>query len=385
MINYCNRSFATTMKAPLEKVIGSNIAGYLHPSGVPVVRELLDRSVQGPASDVVCFMTKDGSPLRAQLSISYLPTVEPPTYCLVVSDLTERIRAEERLRQVNDELDAKVRERTKDLNERREEMETLMDAVPATIWISRNAEGSDMVGNREVEKLVGLPPGANVSGTAPEGKRSEHFLTYRDGKPIPPDELPMQKAGLTGKAIMGTEVEFRFDDGRSVWVHGNVVPLKDENGSVRGAVGAFLDITERKKAEMVLQENEQRLRSHVENTPMAVMEWDSDFIVTRWAGEAERMFGWSASEVVGRPIMELNLIYEPDIPIVEATMAKLTDGMSRKVVSTNRNITKDGRIITCTWYNSVLIDEKGKTISVAVPGPRHHRTDKGGERTEATG
>ncbi len=97
---------------------------------------------------------------------------------------------------------------------------------------------------------------------------------------------------------------------------------------------------------------------------MAVVEWDSEFIVTRWTGEAERMFGWSASEVLGRPLMALNLVYEPDIPMVQATIRKLTDGISRKVVSTNRNLTKDGQIITCTWFNSVLIDDRGRTLSV---------------------
>lgn len=57
------------------------------------------------------------------------------------------------------------------------------------------------------------------------------------------------------------------------------------------------------------------------------------------------------------------MIYESDIPIVENPMGRLTSGAT-KVVSSNRNITKDGRVIYCTWYNSVLLDEKGKMISV---------------------
>ena len=116
--------------------------------------------------------------------------------------------------------------------------------------------------------------------------------------------------------------------------------------------------------EQALQESELRLRSHLENTPLAVVEWDQDFVVTRWAGEAEAMFGRSAEETVGRPIMDLHMIYDEDIPIVERTMAKLTDGEHSQVTSSNRNVTKDGRVIDCTWYNSVLLDAQGTMRSV---------------------
>jgi PAS domain S-box-containing protein len=140
-------------------------------------------------------------------------------------------------------------------------------------------------------------------------------------------------------------------------------PIKDKDGNTIGVVLIFRDISERKKTEEALRENEQRLRFHAENIPLAVVEWDRNFVVTRWAGDAEKMFGWSASETVGNPIMDLHLIYDPDIPIVEKTMVRLTSGET-KVVSSNQNITKEGNVIYCTWYNSVLLDEKGKMVSV---------------------
>jgi PAS domain S-box-containing protein len=134
-------------------------------------------------------------------------------------------------------------------------------------------------------------------------------------------------------------------------------------GERRTVVSVIRDITERERAEEALRESEQRLRFHLENTPMAVVEWDSDFVVTRWAGEAERIFGWSEAETLGVPIADLNTIYEDDVPIVERTMAQLSDGVTRHVVSANRNYTKDGRVIQCTWYNSVLLGAEGKMAS----------------------
>ncbi|MBI5014356.1 MAG: PAS domain S-box protein [Deltaproteobacteria bacterium] len=118
------------------------------------------------------------------------------------------------------------------------------------------------------------------------------------------------------------------------------------------------------RSEAALRENEQRLRFHVENSPVAVVEWDADFTVRRWAGEAEKIFGWRASETIGRPIADLNLIYEDDLPIVERVMTRLTDGVTRQVVSANRNISKDGRVIHCEWYNSVLLGPEGTLDSV---------------------
>lgn len=112
-----------------------------------------------------------------------------------------------------------------------------------------------------------------------------------------------------------------------------------------------------------IRQDSEQLRAHIENSPMAVVEWDADFRVTQWSNEATQMFGWSASETVGKPIMDLNLIYGPDVPPVQQTMAKLSDGLSRYVVNANRNITKEGRVIHCIWYNSNLLDESGSMIS----------------------
>jgi PAS domain S-box-containing protein len=152
-------------------------------------------------------------------------------------------------------------------------------------------------------------------------------------------------------------------DGTEVAIDDSGAPIVDKDGKISGVVLVFRDITERKKAEETLRENEERLKFHTENIPLAVVEWNRDFVVTRWAGDAEKIFGWTPSETVGKPIMDLHLIYEPDIPLVEKTMGRLTSGET-KIISSNRNITKDGRVIYCTWYNSVLLDEKGKMASV---------------------
>jgi PAS domain S-box-containing protein len=137
-----------------------------------------------------------------------------------------------------------------------------------------------------------------------------------------------------------------------------------KDGKIIYSRSIWRDITKRKRAGKSLQESEERLRFHTDNSPMAVVEWNTDFIVTQWTGAAEKMFGWSVEETIGKPIMELRMIYEEDIPIVQSVMQRLTDGKSKHVVSLNRNYTKKREVIHCEWYNSVLRDSAGKMISV---------------------
>ena len=146
----------------------------------------------------------------------------------------------------------------------------------------------------------------------------------------------------------------------------NLRKKRDEAEKAKSELSKYKDNLEDlvKLRTAALFESEEKLRLHTENSPLAIIEWDAKFVVTRWAGAAEKMFGWRPSETIGKPIGDLNLIYAADIPIVEATMAKLTDGITRTYTSSNRNITKDGRIIWCIWYNSVLYDENGKMLSV---------------------
>ena len=185
-------------------------------------------------------------------------------------------------------------------------------------------------------------------------------------------DLPSTRRIAPAPAIEEGYVRLRDAMERRVTV-GFVVSTDDAGGSLRctaypledGGLGIHVyDVGDRVRAARELMENEQRLRFHLRNTPLAVVEWDAEFIVTQWAGEAEAVFGWSAADTVGKSIMDLEIVYEDDIPIVEATMEKLTDGRHLQVVGRNRNVTRDGRVIDCIWYNSVLLDERGHMSSV---------------------
>ncbi len=107
-----------------------------------------------------------------------------------------------------------------------------------------------------------------------------------------------------------------------------------------------------------------RLEFHVENSPMAVVEWDSEFRVLRWSPMAEQIFGWSTTEVIGKYWHELSIVYEADRELINLVVNKLLDGSETRNIGCNRNYTKDGSIIYCEWYNSALTDAAGKVVSI---------------------
>lgn len=148
--------------------------------------------------------------------------------------------------------------------------------------------------------------------------------------------------------------------------------VEEQTRQLRATNTATLNILEdikkeneaRKRSEEALRESEERMNFHFNNSAMGIIEWNSDFIVSRWAGEAESIFGWTKDETIGKHIIDLKFIFEEDISVVQKLLNQLTDGSSKHVVITNRNYTKEGKVIYCDWYNSAMSNPQGKLISV---------------------
>jgi len=141
-------------------------------------------------------------------------------------------------------------------------------------------------------------------------------------------------------------------------------PYRDANGRIVGVLGISRDITDRKLAEEEIRQSQQKLRMHFENTPLAVVEWDMDFRVAAWNPSAERLFGYTREEAMGR---HADFIVPPEVrPRVKQIWQNLlTTKEGGTQGSANENITKNGEIISCEWYNTPLVDEAGRVLGVA--------------------
>jgi diguanylate cyclase (GGDEF)-like protein/PAS domain S-box-containing protein len=106
------------------------------------------------------------------------------------------------------------------------------------------------------------------------------------------------------------------------------------------------------------------LSSHINNTPLAVLEWDRDFRLVRWSPQAENIFGWRAEEVLGMPLTGSQLTHEADRDRVVELINQLMAGQQPRATGLNRNYRKDGETIWCEWYHSCLLDEQGRIVSI---------------------
>ena len=202
----------------------------------------------------------------------------------------------------------------------------------------------------ETCRIFGVPPGSVVN--------YEIFVE----KVHPDDREYVHRewvAALDGKPY---DIEHRLlIDGETKWVREKADIEFDESGAAVRAVGITQDITERKEAEGRLRESAQKLALHVEQTPLAVIGWDTNFEVTEWNLAAESMFGYSRAEALGKHASFI--IPDAEREQIDAVLNQLltnTGGLR----STNENITRAGDHILCEWYNTTLIDSQGDVIGV---------------------
>ncbi|MDI1447799.1 PAS domain S-box protein [Polyangium sp. 6x1] len=164
-----------------------------------------------------------------------------------VVDISERKRLEDGLRASEERARARAHE-----------MEAMMDATPAAIWIAHDPQCHLITGSRTAYEMMRVPLGqTNISKTGAEGDTVPHLRIFRDGQEVRPEDLPIQRAAR-GEPARDWEEEIVFDDGDRITIFGSAVPLRGPNGEVRGSIGAFVDITAFKRAEAALHSERQR-------------------------------------------------------------------------------------------------------------------------------
>jgi len=238
-------------------------AGIVDASDGRLAAALAERSRAGGMSAELTCVRKGGERFPGQVSSVIVPG-EPPQAFVFVRDLTAHRRLEDSLSESEvrfrnlaevELMEARTRAELKAA-----EAAVIMDAMPAAVFVAHDVTCTHMTGNAMCQDLLGLPATANFSKSAPLDQRPMHFRAMRDGREIPVEQLPVQRAAR-GNPVRDYEFKIVFDDGRERTLLGDAVPLLDAEGRPRGAVGVFRDITARKQMEESLRQSEQLYRA----------------------------------------------------------------------------------------------------------------------------
>ena len=238
------------------------------------------------------------------------------------------------------------------LEEKERELRQVIDSIP-TPMVYVDAEQRYRYANDAFLSYVGKPGGEVIGRTVSEVLGAERHELLQ----------PVLRRVFAGE-VVSLERPISFADGRSRWMVVRYTPRQDAAGKVIGYYATTSDIHEQKAVEEALRRANTILSAHFDSTPLAVIEWDPSLRVIRWSGSAQSIFGWSADEVLGRPVEGWRLTYEDDAQSVNEMVGRLVSGPGSQATMLNRNYRKDGSVVWVEWHNSVLRDAEGHLVSI---------------------
>ncbi len=338
-IIYCNTAFEKTTGYKRREVIGRGLTILYGPETDLRAAETIRKAVEAKEDCRVMIKNyrKNGSLFWNEIALSPVRDSEGKTTHFIVSqtDLTERVQGEYKLRE-NEERFRKLLENASDVVTVISEDGTILYESPA------------------VERVLGYQKSKQRIG--------RNIFDY-----IHPEDLDRSRQAIDGflkkpGSVEKMTVRFQHQDGTWHMIESIGHNLL-QDPVIQGIVINSRDITERLKAEEALIESEQKLSLHIRQTPLAVIEWNTNMEVIDWNPSAERIFGFTSAEAVGRHAFEL-MIQEEQRAEMKDIWKKLLEnkGSMRGLLSSS---TKEGRRIYCEWYNTPLVAQTGVVIGVA--------------------
>jgi PAS domain S-box-containing protein len=228
----------------------------------------------------------------------------------------------------------------------------VLEALPAAIYIT-DASGRILFYNQAAVDLWGRHPVLGISEWCGSWK-----LYRSDGSQLPHDQCPMALTLKEGRSIRGMEAIAERPDGTRVPFIPYPTPLFDEEGALVGAVNMLVDVTDRERSE----EADKRLAAIVEDCDDAIISKNLRGVINSWNRGAERLFGYSAEEVVGRPV---TILIPPDRQDEEpGILERLRRGERIDHYETVRR-RKDGSLIDVSLTVSPIKNASGEVIGAS--------------------
>lgn len=234
-------------------------------------------------------------------------------------------------------------------------LQGFFDALPTALYTCAAPSGLITFYNQQAAKLWGRTPHI---GDTDERFCGSFKLWWPNGTLLPHSQTPMAISLREGRSFRNEEVIIERPDGSRIHVLVNIDPIQDATGHIVGAINAFNDITPLKQG----QEAQARLAAIVETSDDAIVSKSLEGIIQSWNAAAERIFGYTADEVVGQSI---NLIIPPELQDEERLiLERLRQGERIEHFETVR-LNKKGEHVDISLTISPIRDAAGQLIGAS--------------------
>jgi PAS domain S-box-containing protein len=334
---YASPACRTLLGYDPEELVGRDAYEFFHPEDFEEIRKTHTAILERPDTYTVAYRIRrrDGSYIwfeTTSRTVRDSNTGEVLEIVTVSRDITERKRVEARLR----EAEARYR--------------TLVEQIPAVTYVAALDDFSSTIYvSPQTTEMLGATPDEWLADPELFGK----LLHPGDRKRVLVEHV---RANRTGAPL---KLEYRLTnrEGRVVWVRDESVVVRDDGGQPLFRQGVLLDISDRKEAEERVL-----FQAHLlEQVQAAVIATDMRGKVTHWNEHAERLYGWSREEAMGRDIMELT-VGPGEAGIAGDIMRQVGTGGTWEGEFTVRR--RDGSTFYAHVTDSVIRDAQGRPTGV---------------------
>ena len=350
----CNDAFSLFLGYPTDEIIGKEINDITYLDDVHIGMNEMKAIVKGELniSNVQKrYVHKNGHIVWGEVTITLIRdnSGNPQYFLAIIQDITDRKVAEEKLKQ--SEMRLRV----------------LIDTIPDLIWL-KDVEGVYRQCNKHFEDLFGTKEENIVGKTDYDfvDKTLADFFRQKD------------KEAMESGGSRVNEEQVTFPDGHKEILETIKTPILDNNGVIFGVLGVGRDITQRRQAEQLIRENEEKYRLIADNTEDWVY-WITPEGVLRYSSPScEKLTGYSPTEFTNNPNLIEDITYSEDKEKIKLHFKIIHEEKCSEDIE-YRITTKKGKVVwishSCSSINTQDGQYAGRRVTCRNINARKHAED----------